>query len=315
MAAPKRIKGIECNDAAGAGIRQALAERFDEMYALRRTALKWKDPEGVHSMRVASRRLRSAFGDFAPYMTKRRLLSPVKQIRTIAAALGEVRDQDVALLALAEISKEAPSELSKTLGELIEAREKVRDGARAELEKLLVKDRLHALRTDFNEALTLATNGAAPPKTGTDLQISFADMARAIIDDRLRDLEKLSSSFYRPMEPTQLHEMRIAAKRLRYSIELFEACWGSQIARFAKQTARLQTALGTVHDCDVWIESFRKEVNEARRIKDTDRISTFNWLFTHFNGLRHKNFTEAFSLWTTWEATDSRGALLEALKK
>lgn len=313
MAAPKRIKGIECNEAAGAGIRQALAERFDEMYALRRAALKWKDPEGVHSMRVASRRLRSAFGDFAPYMSKRRLLSPLKEIRTIAAALGKVRDQDVALEALAELSKEAPSEFSKTLRELVEAREKVRDGSRAELEELLVKDRLKDLRTDFNEALILATDGTTPPKTGTETPLSFADMARTVIHDRLRDLEKLSSSFYRPMEPTQLHEMRIAAKRLRYSIELFEACWGSEIARFAKQIAHLQTALGTVHDCDVWIESFRKDVNEARRVKDAERISTFNWLFTHFNGLRHKNFTEAFSLWTTWEATDSRRALLEKL--
>ena len=313
MAAPKRIKGIECNEAAGAGIRQALAERFGEMYALRHSALKWKDPEGVHSMRVASRRLRSAFGDFAPYLNKRRLLSPLKEIRTIADALGEVRDQDVALMALEEIAKQAPSEFSKTLRELIEAREKVRDGARAELEELLEKDRLKDLRTDFNDALTLATDGATPPKSETP--ISFADMARAIVHDRLRDLEKLSSSFYRPMEPTQLHEMRIAAKRLRYSIELFEACWGSEIAKFAKQVAHLQTALGTVHDCDVWIESFRKEVNEARRVKDAERISTFNWLFTHFNKLRHKHFTEAFSLWTTWEATDARGALLEALKK
>src|SRR5689334_8470182 len=142
MAAPKRIKGIECNEAAGAGIRQALAERFDEMYALRHAALKWKDPEGVHSMRVASRRLRSAFGDFAPYMTKRRLLSPLKEIRTIADALGEVRDQDVAMMALEELLKEAPSEFSKTLGELVETRKKVRDGARAELEELLGKDRL-----------------------------------------------------------------------------------------------------------------------------------------------------------------------------
>src|SRR5262249_30202174 len=131
----------------------------------------------------------------------------------------------------------------------------------------------------------------------------------------LKDMEKLSISFYKPMDPKQLHEMRIAAKRLRYSIELFEACWGSRIARFAKQTARLQTALGIVHDCDVWIEGFRKEAAEARGTRDQERIKTFNWLFTHFNNLRHKHLTEAFSLWTTWEADDTHGALLEALKK
>lgn len=311
MAAPKIVKGIDCNEAAGAGIRTALTERFDEMYALRRAALKWKDPEGVHSMRVASRRLRSALADFAPYMSKRCLSAQLKEIRTIADALGEVRDQDVALIALEEMSTNASRELSKTLHELIEARKQVRDGAREQLKKILVKDRLKDLRTGFNEALALAT----PAKSGPDAEISFADMARAIIRDRLRDLEKLSSSFYRPTDPAQLHEMRIAGKRLRYSIELFETCWGSHIARFAKQAANLQSALGTVHDCDVWIESFRKEVNESRRLRNDKRMKTYNWLFTHFNGLRHKHLTEAFSLWTTWEANDAQGALLEALKK
>jgi len=311
MAAPKKIKGIECDEAAGAGIRTALTERFDEMQALRHKALKWKDPEGVHSMRVASRRLRSALGDFTPYLGKRRLSPALKEIRTIAGALGEVRDQDVALMALEELRDKAPDELSKTLHEFIDARKQVRDGARAELEKILVKARLDNLKTHFCKALDVATDGTAPSAAA---QISFVDMARTIIQDRLTDLEKLSMSFYRPTQPTQLHEMRIAAKRLRYSIELFEACWGSRIAKFAKQIARLQTALGTVHDCDVWIESFRKEAAESRRVQDRERIKTFNWLFTHFNHLRYKQLTEAFLLWTTWEADDARGELLEALK-
>ena len=308
MAAPNRIKGIDCNEAAGDGIRKALAGRFDEMCALRRPAVKWKDPEGVHSMRVASRRLRSAFGDFAPYMNKRRLSSSFKEIRTIADALGEVRDQDVALIALEELAAEAKPEFAKTLRQFIDRRKEVRDAARTKLKETLVKDRLKDLKTDFSEALVLATDGAKP-------QLPFTDMAKAIIRDRLKDLEKLSSSFYRPTDPTQLHEMRIAAKRLRYSIELFETCWGSHIARFAKQAARLQAALGAMHDCDVWIESFRKEVNESRRLKDAERMKTLNWLFTHFNDLRHKHLREAFSLWTTWEADDAHGALLDALKK
>jgi len=312
MAAPKKIKGIECDEAAGAGISKALTERFDEMQALRGSALKWKDPEGVHSMRVASRRLRSALADFAPYMGKRRLSPALKEIRTIADALGEVRDQDVALIALEELREKAPVELSKTLHEFIDARKQVRDGARVVLEKILVKDRLKDLRTDFCKALELPANGVTPVAAA---QISFIEMARAIIRDRLRDLEKLSISFYRPSQPTQLHEMRIAAKRLRYSIELFEACWGSRIAKYAKQIARLQTALGAVHDCDVWIESFRKEAADARRIQDKDRIKTFNWLFTHFTDLRHQQLTEALSLWTTWEADDVHTELLEALKK
>ncbi|HEX5966530.1 MAG TPA: CHAD domain-containing protein, partial [Pyrinomonadaceae bacterium] len=92
MAKAKRIKGIDCKDAAPAGIRLVLQTRFEEMYGFRQAALDWSDPEGVHSMRVASRRLRSAMRDFMPYLRQRGLTPVLKQTKSIAAALGEVRD-------------------------------------------------------------------------------------------------------------------------------------------------------------------------------------------------------------------------------
>ena len=57
-------------------------------------------------MRVASRRLRSALRDFLPYLRKRGLSSVQKRLRNIADALGEVRDHDVAIMALEELEKE-----------------------------------------------------------------------------------------------------------------------------------------------------------------------------------------------------------------
>ena len=77
-----------------------LATRFQEMQGFHDAALDFSDPEGVHSMRVASRRLRSALRDFMPYIRRRDLTSLLKQTKSIAAALGEVRDQDVAIEAL-----------------------------------------------------------------------------------------------------------------------------------------------------------------------------------------------------------------------
>src|SRR6267142_4130494 len=100
MAKPRRIKGIDCNAAATIGVRLVLIKRFEEMSKFRSAALNWEDSEGVHSMRVASRRLRSALRDFMLYLRRRGLTSQLDHIKRIASTLGAVRDQDVAISAL-----------------------------------------------------------------------------------------------------------------------------------------------------------------------------------------------------------------------
>jgi CHAD domain-containing protein len=308
MATARRIKGIDCGGPAIAGIRRALMERFDEMQELRRDALKWKDPEGVHSMRVSSRRLRSALSDFMPYLNKRRLNPTLKKIRSIADALGQVRDQDVTISALEKLVSQTPPESARTLEELISARKDLRRTARQRLKKTLVKDRLKEVGSDLHLAVT--AEAAQQKQTSED---SFIEVARAVISARINDLEKLSDSFYRPLEAKPLHDIRIAAKRLRYAIELFAGCCGSKILPFAHEAAHLQSALGKLHDCDVWIESFGREIVASKKLKRQEQTNTFVWLFNHFNALRNIHFQEAFLLWNAWEEGQSSNKLKEAL--
>ena len=80
MAKAKRIS-LKCNAPASAGIKLALVTRFEELQGWRKAALDWSDPEGVHSMRVASRRLRGALRDFAPFLRKRSLTGALKELK------------------------------------------------------------------------------------------------------------------------------------------------------------------------------------------------------------------------------------------
>ncbi|HEV8428065.1 MAG TPA: CHAD domain-containing protein [Pyrinomonadaceae bacterium] len=308
MAKAKRIKGIECNSEAPAGMKLVLVTRFGELSDFRNAALDWTDPEGVHSMRVASRRLRSALRDFMPYLRKRRLASVLKPLRDIADALGEVRDQDVAIMALEKLQTHVAVEVSSLLQQLIDARKEIRDEARKELETMLEDSQLKQLELSFIAGVDEATTEATA-RTPSPLLISFRKMSRAIILDRLKELEKLSNGLFRPFEVEDLHDMRIAAKRLRYAIELFQQCWGRSMATYAKRTARLQTALGDVHDCDVWIESFGTEINGARKQKQDENLKAFVWLLSHFVKLRTKHVRKAFELWRDWEAQDTSGKL------
>jgi len=312
MAKAKRIKGINCNSEAPAGMKLVLTTRFGELHHFRAAALDWSDPEGVHSMRVASRRLRSALRDFTPYLHKRRLSSVLKSLRDIADALGEVRDQDVAIMALEKLQTHTPHEVSPSLKQFVDARKQIRDQAREELVAMLADEQLKQLELSFTTAVDEATVGGTT-RTQPPLLISFRKMSRAVILDRLKELEKLSNGLFRPFEVETLHEMRIAAKRLRYAIELFQQCWGRSIATYAKRAAQLQTALGDVHDCDVWIESFGNEINKARKEKQDENLNGFVWLLSHFVKLRTKHLRKALNLWRDWEAKDTSGKLRTVL--
>lgn len=307
MAKAKRIKGIKCNDPASVGIKLVLETRFEEMYGFRQAALDWSDPEGVHSMRVASRRLRSAMRDFMPYLRERGLTSVLKQTKAIAGALGEVRDQDVAIIALEKIQKQANAEVTAALQCLIDDRKERRNESRDNLSSILIANEMKAAKTEFMSRIEKAT---APGQT----DLTFAKMSAAVILDRLKELEQLSESLYRPFEIESLHDMRIAAKRLRYALELFQQCWGRSLQTFAKNAARMQTALGEVHDCDVWIESIGKRINLARKQKQDDQIAAFIWLLSHFVKVRTKHLRQAYDLWRKWEATDVSGQVRQAVR-
>jgi CHAD domain-containing protein len=311
MAKAKRVKGVNCNSVASIGIKLVLVTRFEELYSFQETALDWSDPEGVHSMRVASRRLRSALRDFLPYLRKRGLTSVQKRLKNLAGALGDVRDQDVAIMALEELEKKSPANVSPTLKQFIETRKERREQAREALKSVLDKTQLDQLQSDFVAAVDGATNGA---KMVSKLQITYLQMSRAVMSDRLKELEKLSADVYKPFEVETLHDMRIAAKRLRYAVELFQSCWGRSMGTYAKRAARMQTALGDLHDCDVWIESFGDAIDEARKQKQEAQVAAFVWLLGHFVKLRTKHLRRAFAEWSKWEAQDLGGKLRASLR-
>jgi CHAD domain-containing protein len=308
MAKAKRIKGLNCKLVASAGIKLVLVTRFDELCSFQSTALDWTDPEGVHSMRVASRRLRSALRDFMPYLRKRPLAPVLKQLRSIADALGEVRDQDVAIAALEEMVSKAPAAVAPGLKPFVEARKQVREQARDELQAILESSELKQLESEFVAGVDEATATRAGSPA-----ITFLTMSREVILERLQEFEALSNGLLNPFEIETLHEMRIAAKRLRYAIELFQQCWGRALSGYAKRIARIQGALGDLHDCDVWIESLGKHIINARKHKQQDQVAALMWLLSHLVKLRTKHLRQAFARSREWETHEGSEKLRATL--
>jgi len=300
MAKAKEIIGLDCAANALEWAAEVLRVRFDEVVSLRGAALDFSDIEGVHSMRVATRRLRSALRDFMPLMDKRPSKRVRKELKQLADALGAVRDQDVAIVALEELHAKAETELIREgIGKLLEERSNLREIARSDLTQALAIRNLN----DLQERFTTAIDKVARRKKSKQI-VSFNEAGRDVVAAGLQDLLDLGASLYEPFNIEELHEMRIAAKRLRYAIELFVACWGARTAPFADEITKMQSFLGEVHDCDIWIESLGKRLQRGQKSVTTNGsdYQTVGWLLSEFVKKRTKEYRSALKLWSEWEA-------------
>jgi CHAD domain len=86
---------------------------------------------------------------------------------------------------------------------------------------------------------------------GLDPDGTLADNAELIIRVRLDELCGFMPQAADPQEVVALHDMRIAAKRLRYILEITNHCFGPYAGKAVKQVKDLQDLLGEIHDCDV----------------------------------------------------------------
>ena len=330
----------DCGSVSAAeGALLVLRTRLEEMLAFRDAALDWSNPEGIHDMRVASRRLRSIAKSFGRYLPKSRAKKIRRSVRNLADALGEVRDEDVALAALEKSAQVAPPELVPAFESVGLARRARRKRARVQLFGALEAETFAQLSEELLACLTPRT--AAEPEAGgpdedrsdsaadePDEELSgagepaedrtdaprqtFREAGREIIERHLRELVKLSANLFRPHDSEGLHDLRIAAKELRYALELFSACWTGRLKPFAKEIARLQSSLGDLHDCDGWIRGLGKRLAaesegggagaslEHAAAPGVERRAAL-WLFRHFASERAGHHEAALARWHAWE--------------
>lgn len=307
----REIEGLDCARDAVFNIDLILRTRLAEMCALREKALDFSDVEGVHDMRVASRRLRSTLRDFIPYLNERK--APRKQLKEMARSLGGVRDEDVAIAALEKLLGAADETASAGIEALVEERRRRQAAAREHLQLAISEEAINELQERFDAWLRSAATARAKGDAARDL--SFMEMAREVISSQHREVEELSSSLFSPFDVEPLHDMRIAAKRLRYSLELFSPCFGGELKKFAKEIAELQTSLGDLHDCDVWIDDLGLRLNAradgARDFSAEEEADL--WLLQHFVGERTRHYFDALSRWSEWQRTGFYAKLHEKL--
>ena len=145
--------------------------------------------------------------------------------------------------------------------------------------------------------------------------MSFRTLGRAVILARIRELHESIHHLYFPFQIKELHALRILAKRLRYAVELFTDCWEGQLQDAGKEIALLQTSLGELHDCDVWLGTLGRRLKQARA-NDDDTLKLragAAWLVKHFAKERTEHYRNALTRWEEWDSKDFLARLESSL--
>ncbi|MHB1155200.1 MAG: CHAD domain-containing protein [Phycisphaerales bacterium] len=241
---------------------QALAERYDALrqqidHLIVDPSAPAPEIEAVHQVRVAGRRLRVAltgFQGFADVLSAKKAKRWADDIRKLTRALGPIRDADVQLQFIDDyLSQNTPTSKPTPSG----------GGAwqfavkRLRLRIIQQRDR-QAARIDRAvarfQSSDLHRNPPQPlPGELPDDDPALRDHADQAVAERSAQLLAFAPFADQADCTDELHRMRIAAKRLRYTMELYEPILSKKQRRKLAQVRTLQTLLGDLHDCDMWL--------------------------------------------------------------
>lgn len=106
--------------------------------------------------------------------------------------------------------------------------------------------------------------------TYLDAQAPVARNARLIARERLAELYQWEHAVDDPANVRELHDMRIAAKRLRYTFEVFEEVLPAPGKAIVEELTRLQDELGALHDSDVMIALLQMRLSDQQSEKPAE---------------------------------------------
>jgi CHAD domain-containing protein len=250
------------------------------------------EPDTVHQMRVATRRMRSTLRSF------RRVIGPAghldEELRWLAGVLGEARDAEVPADHLESVLATVPVE--ELIGP-VRARIKIHFApaaaqARQAVIEALDSARYRSLRDEVGKLVAGPLPRARAGRPAGDVlphEVRRAYRATARRMDRARRAEP------GPARDTALHQARKAAKRARYAGELAQPAAGRKAGRFTGQVKAVQSLLGDHHDTVIARQQERGLGIEAHL--SGENAFTYGLLYERESEAADKLRAQAFKAW------------------
>ena len=213
-----------------------LFSQWNEFCRLRTLVLGHSDPDSIHDLRVASRRMRATLALFSPFIAGNSLKNISKEIRRVTRTLGQVRNIDEAIIYFTRLLPHLP-----TLAERFSrAREREIKAVFKVLKVLSCNDMDRKLRAAVSEL------AGGPSRASIDhgLPIYLSDMSI----QRYQALYDLLTPATIPENMEVRHGLRIAIKKWRYLLETVGQVCGRDFGATLEILKEYQTVLGSLND-------------------------------------------------------------------
>lgn len=259
---------------------QTILPHLEVLKKKTRSIQRRRDIEDIHDLRVSSRRIRTCLSIFENTFPAKKIKKWQKDIKEITQSFGQVRDLDVQIDLLDKVMK--PVEDRSILSGLRRVRLRLKQ--KRQIRQTDTEAKTHAIldsttlielhewaktalapesqetTTDQPDQISQETSTTPPEPSETVIldKKALFQLAYAHLQKRLDEFLFFEVFIYDPERIEELHQMRISAKRLRYSLEVFSNLYEYK-SDFALDIARQsQQYLGEIHDADVWMSFLPK---------------------------------------------------------
>lgn len=240
-----------------------LRHNFDYMLIWRESARSWNDIEGVHQVRVSFRRMRSAISLFRDAIPREATDSWNDEMRWIAGELGDARDLDVFIdEGVGPAAEKLRLSGAERLRELAEQR---RAKTYADhVVPMLDSERFRQFCDTFPAWLDQREWKQMPlkKKQAKRLKSGIVDYSRSLLDKQERRVLSAGTQVDRD-NPTEMHQLRIECKKLRYAAEFFRPIFAG-MENFIGHMKGLQDLLGVMNDVAVTRELLDDLLGDSR---------------------------------------------------
>lgn len=250
-----------------------------------------RDAAGLHQARVALRRLRSAISLFQKLVADEQTEAIKRELRRLAATLGDARNLDVLL------ERITPGRDGAVVHKLGQAREAAYDRALAALDS----ERSRALMLDVLEWAEVGSwRTRPPPSTAAPLDMPALDFASDVLKRYRRRVRKRGAGLA-TLDPEDRHRVRIDAKKLRYASEFFASLFEGKKERrraktFVSALEDLQASLGALNDIATG-ERLAKELSAKGIDLPADIADADEAQLLRDAEIAHKAFAKAKPFW------------------
>lgn len=248
-----------------------LEDRVDQISSLSKGLLDVTDTAPAEAMWLTARRLRAAIELFRPCFSKTQYRGARQEVRTLTQSVGRRRDMDVAIDTVLEVGAEMGHAEQEGINRLIERLRRKQADANRTLAQSVHGRRMEAFRLRIEDLTDAAVRN--PDDDGREAYEPLGeipDSALELVKVRLARLRAAVPAALEPDAVEEQHQMRVAAERLRYALELTAEGLGTQ-AHTARRAARgLQEVLGEIRDCDIVLP----EVREKIRVLEEEDVAT-----------------------------------------